>query len=231
MIKRFKGWPLWFWLVFWGSFSGGLHAEGTLLGSVVGVHDGDTITLLTFNYQTVKIRLSQIDAPEKRQAFGEVSKQRLAKRLMYETVKIEIETTDKYGRITGKVLLNGRDINREQIEQGMAWVYTQYAHDQDYVSAQERAQRAKLGLWQDKKPTPPWVYRHSDANKPKATPHPAEPKKSFWSGWWGSGCEKKTCAEMSSCAEAKRYLHECKLKRLDADKNGIPCESLCRSQK
>lgn len=230
MLSLFKGRQLVLWLILWG-FSSGLKAEGVLAGTVVGVNDGDTITVLTFNYQTVKVRLAQIDAPEKRQAFGEVSKQALARRLMRQTVKVEIETTDKYGRLAGKVLLNGMDINREQIEKGLAWVYTQYAHETDYFRAQERAQRAKLGLWQDKTPIPPWVYRHDDQAKSKSeiTPRPPESKKSFWFGWWGIGCKKKTCAEMSSCDEAKRYLHECDLKRLDSDKNGVPCESLCNS--
>ena len=227
--RSFKGLLLLLWL-FWMSVSTGLRAEGVLAGTVVGVHDGDTITVLTFNYQTVKIRFAQIDAPEKHQAFGEVAKQALAKRLMRQSIKVEIETTDKYGRTAGKVLLNGLDINREMVEKGLAWVYTQYAYDQDYFRAQERAQRAKLGLWQDKTPIPPWVYRHDDHAQAEATPRPPESKKSLWFGWWGIGCKKKTCSEMSSCDEAKRYLHECDLKRLDSDKNGIPCESLCRGQ-
>ncbi|MBK8454256.1 MAG: thermonuclease family protein [Thiofilum sp.] len=228
MLSLFKGWQVLLWLILWG-LSSTVKAEGVLAGTVVGVHDGDTITVLTFNYQTVKVRLAQIDAPEKRQAFGEVSKQTLARRVMRQTVKVEIETTDKYGRLAGKVLLNGMDINREQVEKGMAWVYTQYAHEADYLRAQERAQRAKLGLWQDKTPIPPWVFRHSDQDY-AVTPSAPEAKKPFWFGWWGMGCEKKTCAEMTSCEEAKRYLHECDLKRLDSDKNGVPCESLCRGQ-
>lgn len=228
MLSLIKGWQVLLWLILWG-LSSIVKAEGVLAGTVVGVHDGDTITVLTFNYQTVKVRLAQIDAPEKRQAFGEVSKQALARRVMRQTVKVEIETTDKYGRLAGKVLLNGMDINREQVEKGMAWVYTQYAHETDYFSAQEQAQRNKVGLWQDKTPIPPWVFRHSDQDY-AVTPPDAEAKKPFWFGWWGMGCEKKTCAEMSSCEEAKRYLHECDLKRLDSDKNGVPCESLCRGQ-
>jgi endonuclease YncB( thermonuclease family) len=201
-----------------------------IAGTVVGVQDGDTITVLTFNYQEVRVRLAQIDAPEKRQAFGEVSKQALAKRLMRQSIKVEVETTDKYGRTAGKVLLNGLDINREQVEKGLAWVYTQYARDQDYFAAQERAQRSKWGLWQDKNPIPPWLYRHDDAAKEAGKAPPPEVKKSFWFGWWGAGCDKKTCSEMSSCEEAKRYLNDCDLKRLDSDHNGIPCESLCRGQ-
>lgn len=201
-----------------------------LAGTVVGVHDGDTITLLTFNYQQVKVRLAQIDAPEKHQAFGEVSKQALAKRLMRQSIKVEVETIDKYGRTTGKVLLNGVDINKEQVAKGMAWVYTQYAHDQDYFEAQTKAQRAKLGLWKDKTPIPPWLYRHDAEAKVAGTAPAPEVKKPFWFGWWGAGCNKKTCGEMTSCEEAKRYLVDCNITRLDSDGNGVPCESLCKRQ-
>lgn len=92
-----------------------------LPGTVVGVHDGDTVTVLDATRRQHKIRLSGIDAPELGQAFGRVSRQHLADQVAGRAVVIEWIKRDKYQRLVGKVLLNGRDINITQIEAGLAW--------------------------------------------------------------------------------------------------------------
>ena len=138
-----------------------LAVGGELLkGRVIGVLDGDTITLLDQNSTSQRIRLAQIDAPEKRQAFGQRSKQSLSDLAFNREAEVQVETRDRYGRLVGKVLIGGIDINLEQILLGMAWVYRQYAKDPAYFKAESQAREAKKGLWVDSDPTPPWLFRH-----------------------------------------------------------------------
>ena len=137
----------------------------TLQGKVVGVADGDTITVLDANNMQHKIRLQGIDAPEKAQAFGQKSKQSLNQLVHNKQVTIEFQKKDKYGRTVGKVLLNGTDMCLTQIKLGMAWHYKEYASEQPkedrdiYAQAEQDARNQALGLWKDKTVTPPWEFR------------------------------------------------------------------------
>ena len=137
----------------------------TLQGKVVGVADGDTITVLDANNMQHKIRLQGIDAPEKAQAFGQKSKQSLNQLVHSKQVTIEFQKKDKYGRTVGKVLLNGTDMCLTQIKLGMAWHYKQYASEQPkedrdiYAQAEMDARNQALGLWKDKTVTSPWEFR------------------------------------------------------------------------
>ena len=141
-----------------------LHAAA-LQGKVVGVADGDTITVLDANNIQHKIRLQGIDAPETAQAFGQKSKQSLSQMVQSKQVTVEYQKKDKYGRTLGKVLHNGTDVCLEQIKLGMAWHYKQYASDQPkedralYDQTEQDARAKKAGLWIDKAPTPPWEFR------------------------------------------------------------------------
>ena len=109
--------------------------------------------------------MSGIDAPEKRQAFGNKSKQALAEDIDGKTVTVEFNKRDKYQRIVGKVMFNGRVVNLKQIKHGIAWHYKKYENEQDvddlsiYANAEYLAQRDKVGLWFDDNPMPPWDYR------------------------------------------------------------------------
>jgi endonuclease YncB( thermonuclease family) len=138
---------------------------GTLEGKVVGVADGDTITVLEANNTQHKIRLQGIDAPEKAQAFGQKSKQSLHQLIHNKQVSVEFQKKDKYGRIVGKVLHEGTDVCLEQIKLGMAWHYKQYASEQSkedretYAQTELRAQSQKIGLWKDTNAIPPWNFR------------------------------------------------------------------------
>ncbi len=105
------------------------HAE-TITGRVVGVVDGDTITVLDADKVQHKIRLSGIDAPEKKQPFGNRSKESLSALAFDKTVNVETSKRDRYGRQIGKVLVNGRDVNPVQVERGMASFYRQYQREQ-----------------------------------------------------------------------------------------------------
>ena len=138
----------------------------TLEGRVVGVSDGDTVTVLTSESRQFRIRLSGIDAPEKKQAFGTHAKETLARQLFGQAVVIEWSKSDRYGRILGKIEVGGVDANLEQLRAGSAWVYTQYLRELApadrvlYLDAQRQAQSEHRGLWRDSEPEPPWQWRH-----------------------------------------------------------------------
>ena len=191
-------------------------------GTVVSISDGDTLTVLNANKQQVKIRLVEIDAPESKQAFGTQSKQSLADLCFQKPVVVADKGLDKYKRTLGRIKCNGIDANAEQVKRGMAWAYRQYLTDQTIADLEETAKAERIGLWADDEPTPPWEFRHSGkttkakANKSDASSHTSE-------------CGGKSkCKEMSSCAEARFYLNECGVNRLDRDHDGIPCESICK---
>lgn len=136
-----------------------------IVGRVVAVADGDTLTLIDATNITYKVRLLGIDAPEKSQPFGTKSKQSLAAMVFNKTVLIEYIKQDKYKRIVGKVLLDYKDINLEQIKRGLAWHYKKYENEQApidrraYANHEYAAKHEKRGLWSDKNPIAPWVFR------------------------------------------------------------------------
>ena len=138
----------------------------TLLGKVIHVQDGDSITVLDDTHTQHKIRLTGIDAPERRQAFGNVSKESLAEQVAGQSVAVEWDKVDRYGRKVGKVLLGGLDSNLVQVKRGLAWHYKKCereqspADQQSYAAAEIEARAAKLGLWRDADPVPPWEFRH-----------------------------------------------------------------------
>ena len=144
----------------------GAHAEtGTTTGKVVGVHDGDTLTLLTGRRKSIKVRLEGIDAPEIGQAFGNNSKQSLSDMVFGQTVTVVISTTDDYGRKIANVYVGDLWVNLALVEKGMAWQYTHYSRDPKLKQAEANARAQHIGLWQDKSPAPPWDYRHGKVKK------------------------------------------------------------------
>ncbi len=124
----------------------------TLTGKVVKITDGDTLYVLDANYKEHKIRLAGIDAPERKQAYGLASRKHLASLVAGQQVTIEYKKRDRYGRIVGKVLLDGIDACLEQVRAGFAWHYKKYQHEQSledqrlYADAEIRARDDRLGL-------------------------------------------------------------------------------------
>lgn len=138
-----------------------------IVGAVVGVADGDTITVLTTDKTQVRVRFYGIDAPESRQAFGAASKKALSERVFKKTVRVEVVDTDRYGRSVGRVFLGDIDVGLEQVKAGLAWWYVHYAaNDEALCDAEAEARQAKRGLWADKEPTPPWAWRRSTSTSP-----------------------------------------------------------------
>ena len=136
----------------------------TIIGKVIFVADGDTITVISEGIK-YKIRLSGIDAPEKKQTYGVHSKQSLVDMVSKQTVSVSYNKRDRYKRIIGKVILDGQDINLEQIRRGLAWHYKSYQREQEvedmalYAQGEYLAQKGRLGLWKDVNPIAPWDFR------------------------------------------------------------------------
>ena len=130
---------------------------------VVGVHDGDSITVLTSENIQIKIRLAEIDAPELSQPYGKKSKQLLALMVFGKEVSITPMTIDKYGRTVARVYQAQNDINLAMVQTGAAWAYRKYLTDQAFLEAEAEAKKAGIGLWalQSDQITPPWEWRRS----------------------------------------------------------------------
>ena len=137
----------------------------TLTGKVVKITDGDTLYVRDANYQQHKIRLAGIDAPERKQAYGLASRKHLASIVAGKQVTVEYRKRDRYGRVVGKVLLDGIDVCLEQVKAEFAWHYKKYQHEQSaedrelYAEAEHQARTGGLGLWRENNPNPPWQHR------------------------------------------------------------------------
>jgi endonuclease YncB( thermonuclease family) len=141
----------------------------TITGRVVGVTDGDTITILNARGQQFKIRLSGIDAPEKGQSFGNRAKESLSEMVFSKQVVVESSKEDRYRRKVGKVKHDDTDVNLEQVRKGMAWHYTAYAKEQApadreaYANAEAEAKALRRGLWRETTQSAPWEVRRIKA--------------------------------------------------------------------
>jgi len=144
---------------------------------VVGITDGDTLTVIDGSYQQHKIRIAGIDAPEKKQPFGQKSKSNLSDLVFNRSVEIVGDKTDRYGRKVSKVIVMDLscpdkkcsrhvDVGLQQVREGLAWWYRKYQKEQSiedrfkYEQAEIMARRLKLGIWADPAPTAPWDWRH-----------------------------------------------------------------------
>jgi endonuclease YncB( thermonuclease family) len=145
-------------------------------GKVVGVTDGDTISLLV-NEETIKVRLEGIDAPELDQSYGTKSKQELSKMVFGKAVILMKTGTDKYGRTLGIVMVGNVDANATMVEDGWAWHLKKYNDEERLAKLEVAAREAKRGLWADEKPMAPWDHR-ARQKTPRAKE--ADPKALYW---------------------------------------------------
>ena len=137
---------------------------GDIVGEVIGIADGDTITVLQSRTQ-YKIRLYGIDTPEKSQAFGNKAKRFLSGLVYRKKVRVVEEDVDRYGRIVGSVYLGSTFVNEEMVKSGYAWVYRKYCKRSfcpDWLGMEREARERGLGLWKDKDPIPPWDFRRGN---------------------------------------------------------------------
>lgn len=159
---------LWFFCVL--TIANGASAR-TFSARVVGISDGDTIKVLK-GKKAIKIRLDGIDCPEKRQAYGSRAKQFTAALAFGKTVRVNTSHQDRYERELGEIFLpDGQSLNRELLKSGMAWWYRQYSKDDSLGALEEAAKTAKIGLWADPHPIPPWEFRHPRKTKKSGRSH------------------------------------------------------------
>ena len=202
---------------------------------VIAVMDGDTVLVLR-GKQTVKIRIANIDAPEvghagmggqppnsqKAQEYGRESRQALLDRVLNKQVRVNSRAIDAYGRTIAELSVDGLSVNEEQVRSGMAWEYSHFHSNKNFIALQNEAQGARRGLWVQASPTPPWEWRKTHA---AMNPLQAVALKDYTCG------RKHRCAQMRSCDEAHFYLTLCGVKSLDKNGDGAPCESLCAPHK
>ncbi len=190
-------------------------------GTVIAVHDGDTVTVLTPNRRQIRVRLAEIDTPESNQPYGERAKEALTALVFGDKVRVVVQARDDYGRLVGRIYIGSMDVNAELVRRGAAWVYRHYATDQTLFDLQAEARAYHRGLWvlPQAQQTPPWQWRRMAAATatPPATPATAR-----------TCAVKKFCRDMTRCDEALFYLQQCGLRHLDKDNDGVPCETLCR---
>lgn len=148
--------------------------QTTVSGRVVRIADGDTLTVLDGANVQHRIRLQGIDAPESHQAFGTQSKKNLSDRVFGKEITALCDKTDQYGREVCKIMLDGKDINLEQIQAGLAWHYKEYQREQSaedrelYARAEDEARAARRGLWVDANATEPSEFRRAERREREA---------------------------------------------------------------
>jgi len=130
---------------------------------VIAVLDGDTVLILRKGIGAagglVKIRLAEIDAPEKEQAFGAASRSSLVEMVWHKQIQVRPLALDKYGRTVAQLEVNGLSVNEEMVRRGMAWEYSHYHSDRRHISIENEARQAGRGLWAQSDPVPPWQWR------------------------------------------------------------------------
>lgn len=206
----------------------GAARDGT--ARIVGVQDGDTVTAYAPGRPQFRIRLVEIDAPESGQPYGHKSKQVLSDLVFGKTVRIRSDGEDRYGRTLARLYVGGLDVNAAMVRRGAAWVYTDYNKDPSFPPLQARARRERVGLWalQADQVIPPWEWRRGRrAGAGETSTHdrvsPPRPGREV------AGCfPEMRCAQMSSCEEARARLRRCGPAMLDGDRDGVPCEAICR---
>lgn len=228
-----------------------LSAQAESFGAkVIVVMDGDTVMVLRDGHK-LKVRLGNIDAPEKGQDFGEQSRDALLEMVGRKEVQIDSQAVDQYGRIVGTISVGGLNVNREQVKRGMAWAVPRWrksrrtavessdgqasdgippasvSSDKTYIELQNDARKARRGLWAQDHPQAPWQWRAQHlSDTPAYHLDASSPAATAILSDMECG-KKRRCSQMASCDEARFYFTRCGEKALDGNHDGLPCESLC----
>ena len=135
------------------------HSLSKTTWTVRNVHDGDTVTAVNQNGHVEKVRLADIDAPEYRQPYGQAAQQALAQKLNKTPFHMTPNGRDQYDRLLATLWVNDRNINRELVAEGLAWVFDRYSPPTDLVAAEKGAKKARIGLWEAPDPVRPATWR------------------------------------------------------------------------
>ena len=186
--------------------------RGTVAARVVGVTDGDTITALV-GQQSEKIRIEGIDAPELGQAFGRNAKTRMSNLVFGLDVQLELHGRDRYQRLLARVTVDGVDVGRQLVFEGLAWQYQGGPHREDLARAEKDARTARRGLWADSDPVPPWVFRRG--SRPSAgAPSALAPESGPYHGnvashvYHAPGCRDYDCKNCTVVLPTRKAAEE-----------------------
>jgi endonuclease YncB( thermonuclease family) len=186
--------------------------SGYHYGRATKVVDGDTLAVKTAEGKRIRVRVAEIDTPEKGEPFSNRARDALNDMVWEQDLAIRLYDIDSYGRMVGHVFVGDMDVGRELVRTGLAVVFCRYATDKTLKALEKMARGARLGLW-------------SQARIPHGACDDSEDQFRPLPGRCG---DKQSCRQMDSCAEALFYLRECGVTTMDGDKDGVPCESrLC----
>ena len=137
------------------------------VGRVVGVYDGDTVTVLEDEKRQLKVRLAEIDTPELAQPYGRQAKMALSDLVFGKTVTVNVQDRDRYGRYVAHLYVDTMDVNAEMLRRGAAWVYRQYATDPQLYVLETQAKKERQGLWglSEAERVAPWEWRRMKQRK------------------------------------------------------------------
>ena len=136
--------------------------------TLVGAPDGDTLRLRQADTE-VRVRLAEVDAPEKAQPWSRAATRHLLTLCSGQEVRIVPVDTDRYGRTVAHVWCGEVHLNWAQVAAGHAWCYRRYLKSPgECLSLEDTARRERRGLWSEADPTAPWDWRraHSSGRKP-----------------------------------------------------------------
>lgn len=159
MIWKFQDYKI--LLLAWMLLCGQANASEPYTAKVIHISDGDTIKVLTENKEQIKIRLAEIDTPERKQPWGNKAKQALSEFTSQKMVTVSPVTTDRYGRTIAHIYVGDLNVNKEMVRTGNAWVYRKYLKDNSLLAIEAEAMEAKRGLWAlaEAERVPPWEWR------------------------------------------------------------------------
>jgi endonuclease YncB( thermonuclease family) len=204
----------------------------TYSAHAVHIRDGDSLIVSDGERQR-DLRIAEIDAPERGQPWGRRATQALTRLVAHQPLRVEFIETDRYGRDVSKIWAGDVCVACELVREGHAWAYRKYLRNRELLELERAARDARLGLWGQPAHTfvPPWEWRHGVrvvSEEAAAIAALSANTTSTAAETVAPACgAKRYCKEMSSCAEARFYLEQCGLARLDRDGDGVACEDLC----
>jgi endonuclease YncB( thermonuclease family) len=143
------------------------YSDDLITARVIGVTDGDNLTVIGSDNKQTLIRLHGLDCPELTQPFGEQAKEFASNLCFGKIIMYRMVGIDRFDRTIATVFLaDSTEVNLEILKAGYAWYNSRYDKRQDYVDAEEEARRTGAGLWADPDPTPPWEWRRDMRKKP-----------------------------------------------------------------
>ena len=198
-------------------------------GKVVGISDGDTITVLSDRKQ-IKVRIAGIDAPESGQDFGRAAKKYLSDLIFSQTVQLEGSKTDRNGRLIAKVIFDGKDVGLLLVQSGYAWHYKEYTADQTdadkahYAQAETIAKERQINLWKLSNPVPPWDFRSDGRTARQPVSYPPAPSRKIIGNKNSMIYHKPGCSSYDKVAPQNRVLFD---SPFDAEKAGYRAAKNC----